>query len=287
LLLYSLCCFDDKPLNRMACCSGDNIHFVCRECVKRYVEEEVGKMRCRPKCFADTACEGTFSRKQLMEILEEKTFERFENLQQQEELQLAGLDSLEECPFCDYKAEYPAIEFNKEFQCLAPKCSKTSCRICHRETHIPMSCDEARKDENLSVRHQVEEAKSAALIRNCNKCKNPFVKEQGCNKMRCTKCGHQQCYVCSKDIKDYRHFGDNGCPLHDNHENRHEQEVEKAEKEIIAKIRAERPDISEHELKVEVSDLIKQEEEERKRRAQARVSKLTSLVAVLRINRCV
>lgn len=40
---------------------------------------------------------------------------------------------------------------------------------------------------------------SAALIRRCNKCSKPFVKEDGCNEMRC-RCGNLQCYLCSSDI---------------------------------------------------------------------------------------
>ena len=269
LIRPSLCCFEDFPLNRMISCSGDTVHFVCKECARRYVEEEIGKARCRPICFADPGCGGTFTRKHLLQCLGERTFERLEHLQQQEDLRLAGLDFLEECPFCDYKAELPPIEIDKEFRCENPKCAKTSCRICQKETHIPMSCKEAAKDERLSVRHKVEEAKSEALIRRCNRCKNPFVKEHGCNKMTCTKCHNMQCYVCSKNVTNYEHFGNDKCPLHDNHEARHEEEVQKAEKEALAKIRADRPDISEEELKIEVSDRVKKQESDRIRRAQA------------------
>lgn len=58
-------------------------------------------------------------------------------------------------------------------------------------------------------------------------------------------------YVCSKDIKDYNHFSDNdlmarrgGCQLHDNVEDRHEQEVKKAADEALAKAKAENPELS-------------------------------------------
>ena len=55
-------------------------------------------------------------------------------------------------------------------------------------------------------------------------------------------------YVCSKDIKDYKHFSNHGkdgegCPLHDNIEERHEQEVKKAAEEAISKVKAENPGI--------------------------------------------
>ncbi|ENH69046.1 hypothetical protein FOC1_g10010221 [Fusarium oxysporum f. sp. cubense race 1] len=40
-------------------------------------------------------------------------------------------------------------------------------------------------------------------------CDTPFIKEEGCNKMTCTRkgCGNVQCYVCSKSC-DYDHFND-------------------------------------------------------------------------------
>lgn len=263
-----LCCFDEFAMNRMITCGGDTMHIFCRDCAKKYVEEEIGKMKCRPVCFADASCGGTFTRSQLQSFLGEKTFERLEHLQQQEDLRDAGLDFLDECPFCDFKAECLPVEIDKEFRCQNPKCGKTSCRLCHKETHIPKTCDEVKKDDNLSVRHKVEEAKSEALIRHCNRCKNPFVKEFGCNKMTCTKCHNMQCYVCSKNIKNYDHFGNGRCPLHDNQEDRHEQEVQKAEAEALAKIRQERPDISEEELKIEVSDRVKRAEQARRGQAQ-------------------
>ncbi|KAF1964895.1 hypothetical protein BU23DRAFT_491236 [Bimuria novae-zelandiae CBS 107.79] len=267
------CCFDDFPLNRMLGCGGDNIHFFCKACVKNYIESEMGSSRCRPVCFADTSCGGTFTRSQLQDCLGETSFDRLEHMQQMQDLEIAGLD-LDECPFCDFKQECPPVEEDKEFRCLNPKCRKTSCRICQKETHIPLSCEEAKKDEKLTVRHIVEEAMTAALIRNCNKCKHPFIKEYGCNKMTCSHCRNQQCYICSEDIKDYKHFGEydanrEGCPLHDNIEDRHEQEVKKAADKAMAKVKAENPGVSDADLMIEVSDRVKRAEQRRLGVAQA------------------
>ncbi|KAF1996868.1 hypothetical protein P154DRAFT_442343 [Amniculicola lignicola CBS 123094] len=268
-----LCCFDEYPLNRMVSCDGDVIHLFCRECARRYVEEEMSKSRCRPICFADPNCGGTFTRQQLLQFLGPKTFERLEHLQQQEDVAAAGLEDLCDCPFCDFKQECPPVEVDREFRCLNPTCGKTSCRFCNTETHIPKTCEEAKKDKNISVRHTVEEAKSEALIRNCNNCKSPFVKDEGCNKMTCTKCRNVQCYVCSKNVTDYNHFGSNDnrnrCPLHDNVEKRHQDEIKKAEADALARIRAEHPDIPEEELQIKVSDVVKASEQARQGRAEA------------------
>lgn len=151
----------------MTCCNGDAVHFFCLTCAKTYVEGEMGKSKCRPVCFADTSCGGTFTRHQLLGFLGQTSFDRLEHLQQQADLAAAGLDFLDECPFCDFKAECPPVEIDKEFRCLNPKCAKTSCRLCQKETHIPLNCEEAKRDGNLTIRHVVEEAMSSALIRYC------------------------------------------------------------------------------------------------------------------------
>lgn len=186
------CCFTEYPLNRMISCSGKDKHSFCMDCPKQYIETEMGQSRCRPECFASTKCKGTFSRAQLQQVLDVKTFERLEHMQQQQEIAAAGLDFLSECPFCDFKAECPPVDVDKEFRCQNTKCGKTSCRLCNKETHIPLSCEEAKKDGQLSLRHVVEEAMSAALIRKCNNCQRPFIKDYGCNKMSCTHCGNKQ-----------------------------------------------------------------------------------------------
>jgi len=186
------CCFDDVPLNRMIYCSGKTMHFYCTNCPRQQIETLMGQSRCRPACFAVTDCTGTFSRAQLQHVLSEKTFERLEHMQQMEDLEAANLDFLSECPFCDFRMECAPVDVDREFRCENSKCRKISCRLCNKETHIPRSCEEAKKDGQLTFRHVVEEAMSAALIRHCNSCKQPFVKETGCNKMACTHCRNVQ-----------------------------------------------------------------------------------------------
>ncbi|CAN9187989.1 unnamed protein product [Alternaria alternata] len=247
-----VCCFDDVPLNRMISCNGDIIHFYCVNCPRQQIETQMGQSRCRPMCFGVDDCNGTFTRRQLQQVLSDTTFERLEHMQQREDLEAAGLDFLSECPFCDFRMECLPVEVDKEFRCENPKCGKTSCRICEKESHIPLSCEESKKDGQITLRHIVEEAMSAALIRHCNK--------------------NVQCYVCSKNVTDYNHFGDavgGKCPLHENIEDRHEQEVKRAADEAMAKVRADNPDLSDADLMVQVSDRVKQAEDARKGRATA------------------
>jgi len=66
-------------------------------------------------------------------------------------------------------------------------------------------CEEVEKQVVTKGRLTVEEAISAAKIRNCPKCKKAFIKSDGCNKMRCG-CGVYVCYVCRSVITGYEHF---------------------------------------------------------------------------------
>jgi TRIAD3 protein (E3 ubiquitin-protein ligase RNF216) len=205
------------------------------------------------------------------QFLDEKTKVALERNEQEANLRLASIENLASCPFCPFAAEYPPVEIDREFRCQAPDCKKVTCRLCNLESHIPKSCKENAKETGLSVRRRIEEAMSAALIRKCNKCGTPFIKEEGCNKMRCTLkgCGNVQCYVCSKSC-DYDHFDDQGrggtrnCPLFESVETRHDAEVSKAEKEALEQVRAEHPEYTEDDLKVKVSEDVRKDDERRK-----------------------
>jgi TRIAD3 protein (E3 ubiquitin-protein ligase RNF216) len=79
--------------------------------------------------------------------------------------------------------------------------------------------------------------------------------------------------VCSKNVVNYEHFGEverGRCPLHENVEERHEQEVKKAADEAMAKVRADHPDLSDSDLMIKVSDRVKKAEDARKGQAQER-----------------
>ncbi|KAK4494121.1 hypothetical protein PRZ48_014419 [Zasmidium cellare] len=248
-------CFEDLPMNRQIHCNGDVAHFTCFDCAETYIKSEVGDSRCRVLCTA--GCGAGFAHAQLHQLSDKSLLERLEQLQQEKDIRDAGLDDLEECPFCDYKAILPPVEEDFEFRCMNPLCEKISCRRCKAPSHIPVSCEEYAKDNKINARHKIEEAMTAAMIRSCNKCKKQFIKEYGCNKM---------CYVCSESLKNYDHFDQGGaphpnnskkkCPLYDNVEERHEREVKEAEAAARAAAMSENPDVTEKDLEIKVSDAV-------------------------------
>ncbi|KAK4052367.1 hypothetical protein OIV83_002169 [Microbotryomycetes sp. JL201] len=127
------------------------------------------------------------------------------------------------------------------------------------EDHLPMTCEEAEADDKITSIHKVEEAMSAALIRKCPQCSEPFVKEDGCNKMRCPSCQTLSCYICRKIISGYDHFAQAGtnarnpdlnskCNLWDDSVKRNYDEVEAARIEAAKVVAKEDPRIKDVDL---------------------------------------
>lgn len=270
-------CFDDLPMNRQIQCNGAMAHFLCFDCALSYIKAEVGESRCRVLCTA--GCGAGFASRQLNILSDKPLLEKLQQLQQEKDIRDAGLEDLEECPFCDYKVILPPVEEDFEFRCANPECEKVSCRRCKSTSHIPISCEEHAKENKVNSRHKIEEAMTAALIRKCNKCSKTFIKEYGCNKMHCPSCSNLQCYVCSKTITNYDHFDQrargaqgtatgsksNKCPLYDNVEERHEREVREAEAAARAQVVEENPALTAEDLEIKVSDAVKKSTADRVR----------------------
>jgi len=238
------CCFGDFPMNRMIHCNSDfETHWFCRGCAKKTAEGIIGESKYQLICMSMDGCDATFSRGQREMFLTETDTMALDRNESEQMLRDLGIENLASCPFCPFAAECPPIEEDRLFRCLNEDCERVSCRLCNLESHIPKTCEEFAKENGLSIRRQIEEAMSAALIRKCNKCGTPFVKDEGCNKMTCTRggCYNVQCYVCSKSC-GYDHFDDRNrggkpgnCPLFESVQARHDQEVAQAEKIALAK----------------------------------------------------
>ncbi|KAL8906506.1 MAG: hypothetical protein Q9207_001992 [Kuettlingeria erythrocarpa] len=269
-IMECACCFDDDvPINKVTWCSADTPHAFCLGCAARNAESQIGLSRFVLECMDGSGCKAIFSRSERQRFLDAKTIDKLERLQQQTELRQADLPNLETCPFCDFAAICDPIEVDKEFRCGNPECEKVSCRKCRIVTHIPMSCEEFKKENGVSGRHQIEEARTKALLRQCPKCKSSVFKDGGCNKIMCP-CGGAVCDFCGQDItkEKYNHFRDGPtstgnpgtrgkCPTHDNDYERNQKNMEKAEKETMAKIRKENPELSEDDLRIKFRENVK------------------------------
>lgn len=268
-MLECQCCFTEAPLNRMITCQSDELHAFCYSCINAYVRSQVGMMKHEIKCVASTSpCSASFTWPDLCTALDEGLTHKLEHLRQRDDIAAAGIEGLSECPFCDYKAICPPVEQDKEFRCAnTPACGKVSCRMCNRETHVPLTCKEAGESRTTDARLRVEEAMSEALIRICpnERCRVPIVKELGCNKMVCVKCSTKMCYACNADITQigYNHFksanpgygrgsggNEKGCVIYENTklEELHNREVANARERAIQEETKTHPELNRDQL---------------------------------------
>lgn len=262
------CCFTESPVPKATHCKDG--HFFCLECVLNLAKSRIELSRYDVICMDGGGCQAEFSREERSRFLDSNLVAVLERLQQQAELREAKLDDLESCPFCNYAEIYPPVEFDKEFRCRMPECEVISCRLCKTKTHLPKTCAENKKEQGISERHIVEEAMTKALLKICPKCKVPILKDGGCNKLVCSQCRCYVCDFCGKDItkESYGHFDPNNgqsastskkCPTTDADYIRNKERIEKAEKEAMAKVRADNPDLSEDDLKVKFSTSVSTE----------------------------
>lgn len=261
-LVECKCCFSDCPVNRMISCTGDEAHFFCSTCIKKNVETQIGYMRYEISCVDTSQCKAGFSPTGLAEIIGTALVKKLDDLRQRDELDKAGIEGLEECPFCNFKAICPPLEEDREFRCMGPDCGKTSCRLCKLESHVPRTCEEITKERGVDARHQIEEAMTKAIVRICpnSRCKMPMIKDEGCNNLTCSKCQSRLCYVCKKDITKiaYNHFSrrPDSCQLYDQDEkvNRHYLEAVKAQQEATEEVLKANPQLQQKDIAVELPD---------------------------------
>lgn len=167
----------------------------CSECIQQYVESQVfgsgslGIDRRTKKpateilcCSGD--CTSGFKDIFLKSVLRAKTWEKYCELQHIAVIEQAGLgEEMSSCSKCGFRAHVPESQIL--FECPVKDCLFVSCKKCGKEPHIPLRCEEVvqqtRQDEG---RLTIEEALSDAKMRTCPECKQKFIKESGCNKVR-------------------------------------------------------------------------------------------------------
>ncbi|RDX42329.1 hypothetical protein OH76DRAFT_1363022 [Lentinus brumalis] len=255
------CCFSEYPFDKMVQCP--EAHLFCTTCMMSYAETKLGEHDAQIVCMDQSGCKLPFPDSELRRFLSPKLLELYERVKQRKEIEAAGLEGLEECPFCEYKV---VIENENErlFRCENEACGAVTCRQCKKLDHLPKGCQaEVDDDKKLGVRHAIEEAMTAALMRNCPKCNKAFIKEMGCNKMTCPNCRTLSCYICRKVIVGYDHFAQpppytgradpKKCTLWDaSVEGRHSDEVTAAAKRALEEYKRTHPEFDEKDIAVDL-----------------------------------
>ncbi|GAA5917606.1 hypothetical protein JCM6882_004873 [Rhodosporidiobolus microsporus] len=231
------CCFDEVAAANTASCDAG--HLFCKTCSAANANHRLGDRHATLPCMAPD-CKAFFAPRSWRDFLPQKTIDGLEKIAQESEVGKAfeGVEGFETCPFCPY-ACFIENPDERLFRCERADCRKVSCRKCRKEGHVPLTCEEADSERRLPGVHAVAESMTAALIRNCPKCKVATAKIDGCNHMTC-QCGAHWCYICRALIKGYGHFNDRGgtggCPTFDDTAMRNFNEVEEARRAAEAEL---------------------------------------------------
>lgn len=105
------------------------MHLFCTDCMCRYAENLLGGNDARIVCMDQDGCKEAFPESELLRFMPPKLYALYERVKLRKELEAAGLDNLEECPFCEYKIIIENPE-EKLFRCQNSECSAISCRQC-------------------------------------------------------------------------------------------------------------------------------------------------------------
>jgi hypothetical protein len=209
------CCFVDYPVSALKQCSAGEGHCVCRDCIQRYVSEQLdGNGSTVFKCIATPDCSCEYPLAFLDQILSPTLKKRANEMVALEEIKKAGEDdeTLWQCPTCAHMG----FVDGKPPWILCPVCNLTYCTSCNAN-HTDRTCEEFRREQVIGKdpKHLAAEAMSRACKRSCPHCGREFMKTEGCNKMKC-KCGMLSCYLCGEKISGYSHFCNTmGCPCGD------------------------------------------------------------------------
>lgn len=109
-------------------------HLFCTECVTSFASTKLGEHNPAILCMDQSGCTLPFPDSELRRILSAKLWDLYERVRQSKEVDAAGLEGLEECPFCEYKVLIECeFEQEKLLRCRNEECGKISCRKCKKE----------------------------------------------------------------------------------------------------------------------------------------------------------
>lgn len=118
-------------------------HLFCKSCMTSYASNLLGEHNPNIVCMDQSGCKLPFPESELARFLSSKLLELYYRVKQRKEIEAAGLENLEECPFCEYKCVIEN-EMEKLFRCENAGCSAITCRLCKKPVSILCFCFMAR-----------------------------------------------------------------------------------------------------------------------------------------------
>ncbi|XP_077365882.1 E3 ubiquitin-protein ligase RNF19B isoform X2 [Festucalex cinctus] len=196
-------------------------HRTCTDCLRQYLRIEISESRVGiacpqcPEALAPLDVRTILDDPALLERFEEYHLRRF----------LAADPDTRWCPApdCSYAViAYGCAECPK-LKCGRDGCDTEFCYHCRQLWHPNQTCDQARRQR---ARHALGSKDAAALyvfneepggdaeeIKPCPRCGAYIMKtnDGSCNRMNCTVCACQFCWLCMQEITDVHYLSPSGC----------------------------------------------------------------------------
>ncbi|XP_070705802.1 E3 ubiquitin-protein ligase RNF19B [Pempheris klunzingeri] len=202
---------------RLSSCS----HRTCSDCLRQYLRIEISESRVGIAC---PQCSETLAPLDVRAILDDRALlERFEEYQLRRFLAADPDTRWCPAPDCSYAViAYGCAECPK-LSCGREGCDTEFCYHCRQLWHPNQTCDQARRqrarhtsggnDASTLYVFNEEPGGDAEEIKACPRCGAYIMKtnDGSCNRMNCTVCACQFCWLCMQEITDVHYLSPSGC----------------------------------------------------------------------------
>ncbi|XP_026174630.1 E3 ubiquitin-protein ligase RNF19B [Mastacembelus armatus] len=202
---------------RLTSCS----HRACSDCLRQYLRIEISESRVGIAC---PQCPETLAPLDVRAILDDRALlERFEEYQLRRFLAADPDTRWCPAPDCSYAViAYGCAECPK-LSCGREGCDTEFCYHCRQLWHPNQTCDQARRqrarhtssgnDASTLYVFNEEPGGDAEEIKACPRCGAYIMKtnDGSCNRMNCTVCACQFCWLCMQEITDVHYLSPSGC----------------------------------------------------------------------------
>ncbi|XP_029902540.1 E3 ubiquitin-protein ligase RNF19A isoform X2 [Myripristis murdjan] len=202
---------------RLTSCS----HRACSDCLRQYLRIEISESRVGIAC---PQCPETLAPLDVRAILDDRALlERYEEYQLRRFLAADPDTRWCPAPDCSYAViAYGCAECPK-LSCGREGCDTEFCYHCRQLWHPDQTCDQARRqrarhtsggnDASTLYVFNEEPGGDAEEIKACPRCGAYIMKtnDGSCNRMNCTVCACQFCWLCMQEITDVHYLSPSGC----------------------------------------------------------------------------
>lgn len=214
------------------------MHVFCKECVACFFTERLNNVEVRVLGCPASDCKSTASEQMIRSIIGEEEFERYDRI-----LLEKSLGQMSDVVVCPRKScQKPVLVSEKTLNLgSCGVCGYSFCVLCFRAYHGVDDCKFKSVDKQRIIEEwnkadengRVEMAKRFGGVKNlqnlvntmlnegwmdghskpCPRCRVRIEKNEGCNKMHCTKCEAMFCWLCDRILdknNPYSHFNEEG-----------------------------------------------------------------------------